>query len=134
MTSATDPNISANNSHYLKELKEDSNLKIYFHLIRYDINTNEGEVFGYIGPSLDLMNKDSILIRNRPLVLNTSIFSSDNGRAIVDDFRIDPNNSRTFPRATFEILEANNLLVLRYIDIILFVDYEYALLLAINTL
>ena len=121
----TDPNISDRNSRYLKELKENLNLKIYFHLVRYDKYTNYGEVFGYIGPSLKLMNKDLILVSNRPLVLNTSILSSDNGSAIVDDFRIDPNNSGTFPRATFEILEASNLLVLRYIDIIPFVDYEY---------
>jgi len=119
-----DPNITNKTSQYISELRENLNLKVYFHLIRYDINKNEGEVFGYLGASLPLMNKHNTLIKNRPLFFNKSLFSLDNH--LIDDLGIKSNREVTFPKATFEIQEENNLFILRYIDIIPFIDYEYS--------
>jgi hypothetical protein len=121
-----DPYLSEQNSRFIKELK-DLNLKIYFNLNRYDIATNEGEVFGYISSYLPLTNAEGILIRNRSLIFNNSILNNKNSlyRDIINDFQLDPLNDGKFPRATFEIEENTSLLILRYMDIIPFIDYNY---------
>jgi hypothetical protein len=121
-----DPYLSEENSRFIKELK-DLNLKIFFNLNRYDITTNEGEVLGYISSYLPLTTGEGILIRNRSLIFNNSILDYKNSlyRDIINDFQIDPMNDGTFPRATFEIQENNSLLILRYMDTIPFIDYNY---------
>jgi len=124
----TDPFISEDNSRYLRELK-DLNLKIYFNLNRYDINTNKGEVCGYISSNIPLTNNDKIKVKDRKLFLNNAILGSNNTfQEIINDFQIDIENSSSFPRATYEIQENNSLLILRYMDIIPFIDYNYSTL------
>ncbi len=116
-----DPDITENNSRFLIELKE-LNLKIFFTLCRYDISTNEGEAYGYIGPSLPLMTSQMLLIKNRKLLIDNSIFTSERYQDIIKDLKI--THEGTYPRATFEVLEEESLLILRYAEIMPFIDYN----------
>jgi hypothetical protein len=116
-----DPDITEKNSRFLRELKK-LNLKIFFTLSRYDSSTNEGEAYGYIGPSLPLMTSQMLLIKNRKLLIDNSIFTSERYQDIVNDLKI--THEGTYPRATFEVLEEESLLILRYIEIIPSIDYN----------
>jgi hypothetical protein len=118
-----DPYISEENSRFIKELN-DLNLKIYFTPCKYDIITNEGEVYGYIGPALKLMTDEGLLIRNRKLLINDSILTLEKNKDIINDFEIETGNESTYPRATFEIYDHKSLLILRYQQIMPFLDYK----------
>jgi hypothetical protein len=120
-----DPYTTEVNSKFLRELN-DLNLKIFFTLCRYDINSNEGEVYGYISQSLPLLKSQGLLIKNRKLSINSSIFASGKYQDMINDLKIEPGNEGTYPRATFEIMEneVHSLLVLRYMEIMPFIDYN----------
>jgi hypothetical protein len=120
-----DPYITEDNSKYLRELN-DLNLKIFFTLCRYDISSNEGEVYGYISRSLPLITSQGLLIKNRKLLINNSIFTSGKYQEIINDLKIVPGEKGTYPRATFEILEneLHSFLILRNMEIMPFIDYN----------
>lgn len=120
-----DPSITEGNSRYVRELNN-FNLKIFFYLCRYDLDSNEGEVYGYLTCSAPAINSEGLVVRNRKLTVDSSIFTSEKNRNIITDFNIIPEQKATHPRATFEILENNTkaLLVLRYAEIMPFIDYD----------
>ena len=120
-----DPRITERNSRYVRELNN-FNLKISFYLCRYEIDSNEGEVYGYLTCSTPAINSEELLVRNRKLSIDSSIFASEKNRNIITDFNIIPEQEVTYPRATFEILEnkMKALLVLRYAEIMPFIDYD----------
>jgi len=80
-----DPKITEKNSRCISELLlglSDSKLEIHFRIDRYDINTNKGDVYGYISPAISDTNDNGILIKNRQLVIDSKI-----GEQVKKDFR-----------------------------------------------
>jgi hypothetical protein len=68
------------------------------------------------------MTSQMLLIKNRKLLIDNSIFTSERYQDIVNDLKI--THEGTYPRATFEVLEEESLLILRYIEIIPSIDYN----------
>ena len=120
-----DPYVIDNNSRYLRELNN-LELKIFLSLCRYDISINEGEVYGYLTCSFPSITTEGLLIRNRKLSIDRSLFTSKKYQELITDFKITLQEEKTYPRATFEILENKyqSLLILRYTEIMPFIDYD----------
>jgi hypothetical protein len=101
------PSISEENSQCLKEIKNVlTNLKMYFHVSRYDVSKNEGNVYGYIGRVVPEANNEGVLLNDRPLIA-----ASDLSTEVYNDFQ--------FPEAivgSYDILDNEGQLVLRYLD------------------
>ena len=116
--------VSKRNSRFIREIQS-NNLKIYFNLNNFNAEKLEGEVFGYIGPFIPTQNAKGVRIQGRRLLINTKI-----GPQLRRDFRINEELEsedifRQDLESTYEILETQGLLILRYINSIPFLDTSY---------
>jgi hypothetical protein len=117
--------VSSRNSRFIRE-SQSNNLKIYFNLNNFNLETLEGEVFGYIGPFIPTQNPKGLRIQGRRLLINSKIRPQ-----LTRDFRINKafeeseDIFRQDLESTYEILETQGLLILRYINSIPFLDTSY---------
>lgn len=117
--------ITKENSRFYRELDlSNNNLKIYFHLSKFDYSTLQGEVHGYIGlhvPELD--DHHHVRIYGRRLLVNPYITDE-----LKKDFKIESYQQeskdvgRNDLEGTYEILREKRLAVLRYLNFIPYLD------------
>jgi len=110
------PSISKENSRCLKEIKDVlTNLKMYFHVSRYDVSRNEGDVYGYISRVVPETNNEGLLLNDRPLIAD-----SDLSAEVYNDFQLPEPIV-----GSYDILDKESLIVLRYLDFMPFIDRNY---------
>ena len=63
------------NSEFVRAVSDSNknNLKIYFNLSLFDFESLEGEVYGYVGPSISIENKHGVRISGRRLLVDPTI-------------------------------------------------------------
>ena len=119
--------VTNKNSKYLRELAN-VDLKIYFHVSQFDFKCLEGTIFGYIGPKLSMLNDNGIRLIQRRLLISPNIDSE-----LVNDLQLgnkdveSKNVFRNDLEGTYEIVEENRLVLIRYLNFIKFVDFKYTL-------
>jgi hypothetical protein len=117
--------VTSKNSRFLRELAS-PDLKIYFHVSQFDFKSLEGTIFGYIGPKFPMLNDNGLRLTKRRLLIAPDIDSE-----LVNDLQLEDKDveSRDVFRydleATYEILEENRLILMRYLNFIIFVDLNY---------
>lgn len=110
------PGISKENSRCLKEIKDVlANLKIYFHASRYDVSKNEGDVYGYIGRTVPEATNEGVLLNDRPIIADSNLSTG-----VYNDFQLPEPIV-----GSYDILDKEGLLVLRYLDFMPFIDRNY---------
>jgi hypothetical protein len=110
------PGISKANSRYLKEVKDLlGNLKIYLHLSRYDVSRNQGNAYGYISRAVPEANNDGVRLNARPLIVDSNLSTE-----VYNDFHL-PD----IIEGSYDILDIEHMLALRYLDFVPFVDRNY---------
>src|SRR6187431_1723556 len=112
--------VTNKNSKYLRELAN-VDLKIYFHVSQFDFKCLEGTIFGYIGPKLSMLNDNGIRLIQRRLLISPNIDSE-----LVNDLQLgnkdveSKNVFRNDLEGTYEIVEENRLVLIRYLNFIKF--------------
>ena len=110
------PSISKENSRCLKEITDVlTNLKMYFHVSRYDVSRNAGDVYGYISRVVPEANNEGVLLNDRPLIAD-----SDLSPEVYNDFQLPEPIV-----GSYDILDKERLIVLRYLDFMPFIDRNY---------
>ena len=110
------PGISKENSRYLKEVKDIvDTLKIYLHVSRYDVSKNQGNAYGYISRAVPEADDKGVLLNARPLIVD-----SDLSTEVYNDFRLPK-----VIEGSYDILDNEHMLALRYLDFIPFIDTNY---------
>lgn len=119
--------VTSKNSKYLRELAN-VDLKIYFHVSQFDFNHLKGTIHGYIGPKLSMLNDNGLRLIQRRLLISPNIDSE-----LVNDLQLgnkDVESKDVFRNdleGTYEIVEENRLVLIRYLNFIKFVDFKYTL-------
>jgi hypothetical protein len=118
--------IKEENSRFIREVRRDNKLKIYYNVNSFSFAPLEGKVYGYLGPSLPIENKD-IRIHGRRLLINPSI-----PLELKQDFRIEEqdlepvdNIVRNDLEGSYEIIAEKGLAILRYLNFVPFRDYNH---------
>jgi hypothetical protein len=117
--------VTNKNSKYLRELAN-VDLKIYFHVSQFDFEKLEGTILGYIGPKLSMLNDNGLRLIQRRLLISPNIDSE-----LVNDLQLrnkDVESKDVFRNdleGTYEIVEENRLVLIRYLNFIKFVDLKY---------
>jgi hypothetical protein len=117
--------VTNKNSKYLRELAN-VDLKIYFHVSQYNSKSLEGTILGYIGPKLSMLNDNGLRLIQRRLLISPNIDSE-----LVNDLQLgnkDVESKDVFRNdleGTYEIVEENRLVLIRYLNFTKFVDFKY---------
>ena len=124
---------SPEGSRFLRELGDLTQLEFYMHTNRYTIwNTTNGypedrlngDVYGYIRPIEPKIDNNGIRIKDRRLIAHPRI--KDSSEQIARTFLgTIPLTRNTDIDGTYDILKANRLLLLRYLDFIPQLDRDY---------
>jgi hypothetical protein len=119
-----DPKITGKNSRCIRELLlglSDLKLEIHFRIDRYNINTNKGDVYGYISPAISDTYENGILVKNRHLIIDSKV-----DEQVKKDFHVDDENDRLMHlEASYDIMKDSGIILLRYLDFIPFIDNDY---------
>jgi hypothetical protein len=120
-------------SRFLRELGDLTQLEFYMHTNRYTIwNTTNGypkdrlngDVYGYIRPVETMIDNNGIRIKGRRLIAHPDLI--DSSEQIARTFLGTPPVTRnTDIDGTYDILKANRLLLVRYLDFIPQLDRDY---------
>jgi hypothetical protein len=124
---------SPQESRFLSELGEITQLEFYMHLNRYTVwNTQisgysqdrlNGDVYGYIRPIVSVRDNNNIRIKGRRLVAHPDI--ENESKELADTFLGSiPLTRNTDIDGTYDILRADRLLTLRYLDFIPLLDRD----------
>jgi hypothetical protein len=119
-----DPKITGKNSRCIREMLlglSDLKLEIHFCIDRYNINTNKGDVYGYISPAISDTDENGILVKNRHLIIDSKV-----DEQVKKDFHVDDENDRLMHlEASYDIMKDSGIILLRYLDFIPFIDKDY---------
>jgi hypothetical protein len=120
-----DPKITRKSSRCISELLLEplhlKKLEIHFRIDRYDINTNKGDVYGYISPGISETDENGVLVKNRHLIIDRKI-----DEHVKQDFHVNDENDRLMHlEASYDIMKDNGMILLRYLDFIPFIDRDY---------
>jgi len=134
--------ITENNSRFIKESEGKVNLKLYFNLNSFDFKSLEGKVYGYIGPDIPLENEQEVRIKGRRLLLDPLIPTEIKTVFNIQDSSFEPTDDigRDDLEGTYEILEYEKLVVVRYLNFMPFInnahtpypDYTFSIVLLKN--
>lgn len=119
--------VSSKSSRYLHEF-DDRELKIYFHVSQFSFKSLEGTIFGYIGPQIPVESSKGIRISKRRILITPNIDTE-----LTKDLGIEDHNTesedvfRNDLEGTFEILEENGLILLRFLNFIPFTNLSYSI-------
>jgi hypothetical protein len=124
---------SPEGSRFLRELGNLTQLEFYMHTNRYTIwNTRtgyskdrlNGDVYGYIRPVGQVIDNNGVRIKGRRLIAHPDIENSS--KQIARTFLgTSPLTRNTDIDGTYDILTANRLLLIRYLDFIPQLDRDY---------
>jgi hypothetical protein len=122
------------NSRFVREVDVHSNnLKIYFNVNLFDFKSLEGEVYGYVGPSIPIEDKHGVRINGRRLLIDPTIapeLKRDFGiKQNQNEDDLEPTDSvlRNDMEGSYEIIKDERLAILRYINFIPFQDTTHKL-------
>jgi hypothetical protein len=125
---------SPEGSRFLRELGNLTQLEFYMHTNRYTIwNTSNGyakdrlngDVYGYIRPIEPTIDNNGVRIKGRRL--NAHPYIKDSSEQIAQAFLgTTPLTRNTDIDGTYDILKANHLLLMRYLDFIPQLDRDYS--------
>jgi hypothetical protein len=120
-------------SRFLRELGNLNQLEFYMHTNRYTIwNTGtgypkdrlNGDVYGYIRPVEPMIDNDGVRVKGRRLIAHPNI--KDSSEQIARTFLgATPLTRNTDIDGTYDLLKANRLLLMRYLDFISQLDRDY---------
>ena len=124
--------VKEENSRFIREVDR-TNLKIYFNAHLFYFESLEGNVLGYLGPSVPIENKNRVRINGRRLLVDPRILPE-----VKQDFGIkrdekqddlEPTESvlRNDLEGSYEIIEEKRLVVLRYFNFLPFLDTNHSL-------
>lgn len=124
--------VKEENSRFIREVDR-TNLKIYFNVNLFYFKSLEGNVLGYLGPSVPIENKNRVRINGRRLLVDPRISTE-----VKRDFGIKQNENKDDLEPTdsvlrndfegsYEIIEEKRLVVLRYFNFIPFLDTTHSL-------
>jgi hypothetical protein len=125
---------SPQESRFLSELGEITQLEFYMHVNKYTVwNTQieghaqdrlNGDVYGYIRPIVSVRDNNNIRIKSRRLVAHPDIDNAS--KALANTFLTStPLTRNTDIDGTYDFLRADRLLVLRYLDFVPLLDRDY---------
>ena len=124
---------STEDSRFLRELGDLTQLEFYMHTNRYTIwNTTNGyledrlngDVYGYIRPIEPKIDNNGIRIKDRRLIAHSGLKDSSEQIAFPFLGKV-PLTRNTDIDGTYDILKANRLLLLHYLDFIPQLDRDY---------
>jgi len=119
--------VSSKNSRYLREF-DNGELKIYFHVSHFSFKSMEGTIFGYMGPQIPVESSNGIRISKRRVLITPNIDTQ-----LVKDLGIETHDTesedvfRNDLEGTFEILEEDRQILLRFLNFIPFTDLSYSI-------
>ena len=125
---------SPEESRFLTELGDVTQLKFYMHVNRYTIwNTKNGyaedrlngDVYGYIGLAEPISDNNGIRIKGRRLVAHPDLNNDESKKVAHIFLGTTPLARNTDIDGTYDICRANNLLMLRYLDFVPLLDRDY---------
>ena len=87
----------------------------------------KGKVYGYVGPFVPLENKHDIRVHGRRLLINPSISPELKRDFNIKETDFEAVNEivRKDLEGSYEIIEENRLAILRYLNLVPFVDYKH---------
>jgi hypothetical protein len=115
------------NSRFIREVGIDKNLKIYYNVNSFNFRSLKGKVYGYVGPFVPLENKHDIRVDGRRLLINPSIPPELKRDFNIKETDLEPVNDieRKDLEGSYEIIEEERLAVLRYLNLVPFVDSKH---------
>jgi hypothetical protein len=125
---------SPEESRFLTELGDVTQLKFYMHVNRYTIWNTEngyaqdrlnGDVYGYIGLVEPISDNNGTRIKGRRLVAHPDLKNDASKKVSHIFLGTTPLTRNTDIDGTYDISRANNLLMLRYLDFVPLLDRDY---------
>jgi hypothetical protein len=119
--------ITTENSRFFRELDlYNINLKIYFHLSKFNYATLEGEVHGYIGLHIPELDDQRFRIHGRRLLIDPCITDELKKDFMIQSYQEEAKEvARNDLEGTYEILREKKLVVLRYLNCIPYLDTHH---------
>jgi hypothetical protein len=114
--------LTVDNSRFLRELQI-NNFRVYFNVRKFDFNSLEGEINGYLGPYIAEESSEGIRLSGRRLLINPEIDSQVKSDLSLES--IDSESEDVFRydlELTYEIVAEKRILILRYLHAIPFID------------
>jgi hypothetical protein len=114
--------LTVDNSRFLRELQT-NNFKIHYNVRKFDFNSLEGEINGYLGPYIAEENTEGVRLSGRRLLINPEIDSQVKSDLSLES--IDSESEDVFRydlELTYEIVAEKRILILRYLHAIPFID------------
>jgi hypothetical protein len=114
--------LTVDNSRFLRELHT-NNFKIYYNVRKFDFNSLEGEINGYLGPYIAEENTEGVRLSGRRLLINPEIDSKVKSDLSLENIENESEDVFRYDlELTYEIVAEKRMLILRYLQAIPFID------------
>jgi hypothetical protein len=115
------------NSRFIREVGNERDLKIYYNVNSFDFRSLKGKVYGYVGPFVPPENRHDIRVHGRRLLINPTISPELKRDFNIKETDLEPVNDigRKDLEGSYEIIEEERLAVLRYLNLVPFVDCKH---------
>ena len=114
--------LTVDNSRFFRELQI-NNFKIHYNVRKFDFNSLEGEINGYLGPYIADENTEGIRLSGRRLLINPEIDSKVKSDLSLENIENESEDVFRYDlELTYEIVAEKRMLILRYLQAIPFID------------
>jgi hypothetical protein len=119
--------VKEENSRFIREVNN-NDLKIYFNVNSFSFDSLQGKIYGYLGPSVPIENKNEIKIHGRRILIDPTISYELKQDFNIDDSDLEPVDDvlRNDLEGSYEIIEETRLAILRYLNAIPFADLNHS--------